>query len=76
MTSLPAAANHGALEICLFFSGVKTIGTNMYYRTCTRPVVNSATVAGAGAAGRLEHGHVGDAVTGGVGKGVATGEAA
>ena len=37
---------------------------------------NSATVTGAGAAGRLEHGRKGDAVAGVGGKGVAVDEAA
>ena len=37
---------------------------------------NSATVVGAGAAGRPEHSRAGDAVAGGVGKGAAAGEAA
>ena len=37
---------------------------------------NSATVAGAGAAGRPEYGRAGDAVAEGVGKGAAAGKAA
>ena len=37
---------------------------------------NAATVAGTGAAGSTEHGRVGDAVAGGVGKGASAGEAA
>ena len=41
-----------------------------------RAGVNSATVAGAGAAGRPEHSRAGDAVAGGVGKGAAAGKAA
>ena len=41
-----------------------------------RVVSNSATVAGAGAVSRPEHGRAGDAIAGGVGKGAAAGEAA